>query len=59
MENNKNIIKSALDAIANGNISGLRESIKKVISSKIKKKLDLKEKELAKDILNNSMKDSK
>lgn len=59
MSNTKKLIKNALHSMSVGNIAALKESIKKAIHAKIKTKLDLKEKELAKEILNRSEKDDK
>lgn len=54
MSNTKKLIKSALESMSAGNISVLKDNITKVIHQKIKQKLNLKEKELAKSILNSS-----
>lgn len=52
----KKSIRKALEAISSGNASGLKKHIKEALLLKVKKALNIKEKEIATKILNQATK---
>jgi hypothetical protein len=52
----KNLVRKALESISSGNASGLKKNIKEALLLKVRKALNLKEKELATKILNQTIK---
>ncbi|CAB4141175.1 hypothetical protein UFOVP410_14 [uncultured Caudovirales phage] len=54
--NEKSLIKTALIAISKGNSALLKDSIKKALLSKVRRKINKKEKVMAKKILNDATK---
>lgn len=54
--NEKSLIKTALVAISKGNAALLRDNIKKALLSKVRRKINKKEKVMAKKILNDATK---
>lgn len=52
--NEKSLIKRALDAISKGNAVELKKNIREALLSKVRRKINQKEKQMAKSILNNA-----
>ena len=58
MANNteKTLIRKALESISNGNATALKKNIKEALLSKVRKALNKKEKEIAKNLIDNATK---
>lgn len=54
--NEKSHIRNALESISKGDATGLKKSIKEALLSKVRKALNLKEKEVALDLLDRATK---
>lgn len=52
----KSLIRKALESISAGNATGLKNNIKEALFLKVKRALNLREKELAKKLINTKKK---
>ena len=54
----KNTVKKAIESIASGDVRGLRKNIQEALVSKVRKALDIKEKKIAKGLIEAATKTS-
>ena len=47
----KNTVKKAIESVASGDVRGLKKNIQEALVSKVRKALDIKEKKIAKGLI--------
>jgi ribosomal protein S20 len=52
----KTLIRKALESISSGNATGLKNNIREALFSKVRRALAIKEKEIAKNLIDNATK---